>query len=124
MMFNLYDLIKAGHSADDLAKEFTESLNSAEARIQEEEAAKRAEEEARAAEEAERVQEEAMKRHDFEDALYQLWTTIGRYYPELAEEDKREESVAVVTDLMIRMLDNAMKPKARSFNPFSWVFEF
>ena len=113
-MFNLYDLMKAGYSADDLAKEFADSINAAEARIQEEEAARLAEEKARlSAAEAARIAEEAQaaKREDFEDIIYNLYDAIAFWYPDLMEEDeedKREEMVSSITELVIKLLDQSV----------------
>ncbi len=111
-MFNLYDLMKAGYTADDLAKEFTDSINAAEARLQEEEAARLAEEQARlSAAEAARIAEEAQaqKREDFGEIIYHLYDTIAFWYPDIMEEeeDDREEKVSVITELVIKVLDQA-----------------
>ena len=113
-MFNLYDLMKAGYTADELAKEFTDSINEAEARIQEEEAARLAEEQARlSAAEAARIAEEAQaqKKKDFEDTVCYLYDTINFWYPDLMgedEEDKREEMVDSIAELVIKVLDQSV----------------
>jgi hypothetical protein len=112
-MFNVYDLMKAGYSADDLAKEFADSINAAEAQIQEEEAARLAEEQARlSAAEAARIAEQAQaeKRDDLEDAIGNLYDTISFWYPDLVDEDKdAEQMVSAITDMIIRILDQAVE---------------
>lgn len=112
-MFNLYDLMKAGYTADDLAKEFTDSINAAEARLQEEEAARLAEEQARlSAAEAARIAEEAQaeKRQDFEDIIGDLYDAIAFWYPDLVDEDKDvDQMVGSITDLIVRILDQAVE---------------
>ncbi len=110
-MFDVYNLMKAGYSADDLAKEFADSINAAEAQIQEEEAARLAEEQARlSAAEAARIAEQAQaeKRDDFEDVILSLYDAIAFWYPDLVDEDKDvDQMVGAITDLIIRILDQA-----------------
>ena len=114
-MFNVYDLMKAGYSADDLAKEFADSINEAEARIQEEEAARLAEEQARlSAAKAARIAEQAQtqKKEDFEDIIYNLYDAIAYWYPDIMEEeedDDREEKVSAITELVVKILDQAVE---------------
>ena len=110
-MFNLYDLMKAGYTADDLAKEFTDSINAAEARLQEEEAARLAEEQARlSAAEAARIAEEARaeKTEDFEDIIFNIYDAIAFWYPDLLDEESdREALVSTIAELVIKVLDQA-----------------
>jgi hypothetical protein len=112
-MFDVYNLMKAGYSADDLAKEFADSINAAEAQIQEEEAARLAEEQARlSAAEAARIAEkaQAQKRGAFETIIYDLYDTIAFWYPDIMEEeedDDREEKASAIAELVIKILDQA-----------------
>ena len=112
-MFNLYDLMKAGYTADELAKEFADSINAAEARLQEEEAARLAEEQARlSAAEAARITEEARaeKTEDFEDIIFNLYDAIAFWYPDLLdEENDREALVSTIAELVIKVLDQAVE---------------
>jgi hypothetical protein len=105
--------MKAGYSADDLAKEFTDSMNEAEARIQEEEAARLAEEQARlSAAEAARIAEQAQaeKRDDLEAAIRDLYDAISFWYPDLVDEDTdTDQIVGAITDMIIRILDQAVE---------------
>lgn len=111
-MFNIYDLMKSGMSAEEIAAEFTQNLNDAETRIEAEriEEARIAEEAARA--EQERVDARAAKEQEFEAAIGDLLRAIARHYPELGVDVEAitGESVAAMTDLVLMLLDlEAMK---------------
>lgn len=111
-MFNIYDMLKSGMSADEIAAQFTQNLNDAENRIKTEEA-----EEARLAEEAVRAEQEridatAAMEQEFEEAIGNLMRTIARHYPELGvkAEEITDESIAATTSLVLMLLDlKAMK---------------
>ncbi len=115
-MFNIYDMMKSGMSADEIASVFTQNLNDAEAKIKAEEAeAARLAAEAALAEQ-ERINAQAAKRQEFEQAVCDLLCAIACYYPELGigEEDVTSETVAAVTDLILMLLDiEAMKGSKR-----------
>ena len=111
-MFNVYDMMKSGMSAEEIAAEFTQNLNDAETRIEAEriEEARLAEEAARA--EQERIDARAAKHQEFEEAIGDLLCAIARHYPELGldVEDITSESVEGMTDLVLMLLDlEAMK---------------
>ena len=113
-MFNVYDMLKSGMSAEEIAAQFTQNLNDAESKIKAEEA-----EEARLAEEAARAEQEridaaAAKEQEFEEAIGDLLRAIARHYPELGADvmDITSESVAAMTNLVLMLLDlEAMKSR-------------
>ena len=111
-MFNIYELMKSGMSAEEIAAEFTQNLNDAETRIEAEKAEDaRLAEEARLAVEAARA-EQVAKEQEFEEAIGALLCTIARHYPELGAdaEEITDESVAAMTNLVLMLLDlEAMK---------------
>ena len=119
-MFNIYDMLKSGVSAEEIAAQFTQNLNDAETRIKAEEA-----EEARLAEEAARAERErldaaAAKDQEFEEAIGDLLRVIARHYPELGVDvlDITSESVAAMTGLVLMLLDleamKSRKPKVKA----------
>ena len=99
-MFDLYNLLASGHSPDEIAAQFTQALNDAEARLKKEEE----ELKAREAEAAKRKELEANKRADFMAAVESLLTTIGRHYPDLAIEPT-DEVCGPIADLIIMSID-------------------
>lgn len=118
-MFNIYDMLKSGMSAEEVAATFTQNLNDAEAKIKAEEAeAARLAEEAARAEQA-RIDAQAAKRQEFEEAVGDLLCAIARHYPELDVniEDIASESVSAITDLILMLLDlealKGRKPKIK-----------
>lgn len=94
-MFDVYEALKSGMTAEDLADSFAKSLNEAQARLAEEEAAQAAE--AKAAE----------KRADITCAITQLYSTIGTYYPELSLGDQDDEFNDTMAGTIIDTLDQA-----------------
>ena len=119
-MFNVYDMLKSGVSAEEIAAQFTQNLNDAETRIKAEEA-----EEARLAEEAARAEQEridatAAKEQEFEEAIGDLLRAIARHYPELGADvmDIIGESVAAIASLVMMLLDleamKSRKPKIKA----------
>lgn len=106
-MFNIYDMMKDGISADEIAATFAKSLNDAEARIKAEEAeeARLAEEAARA--EAERVAAENAKIVDFTCATREFMHAVAKHYPELGfqEDEITEDSAAAIAALVVMSLD-------------------
>ena len=126
-MFNLYDLLTSGYSADELAQEFAESMNAAEARIKEEEEARIAEEKAREEAEAAAANALSAKQAAFISVIAQFYDAIGQYYPDLAvAEEQREETINTIAQLAVQMLDHQeelkKRPKASSFDLFKWFF--
>lgn len=103
-MFNIYDMMKNGMSADEIAATFAKNLNEAENKIkaEEAEAARLAEEAARA--EQERVDKIAEKRTAFAVVAEDLMRIMAAYYPELME-DVPEGSADAIADLIIMTLD-------------------
>lgn len=99
-MFDLYNLLASGHTSDEVAAQFTQALNEAEARIKKEEEERKARE---AAAEARKALE-ATKRSDFMDATAHLLTTIGKYYPDYAIE-VTDEITGPIADLIIMSIE-------------------
>ena len=96
----LYNLLAAGHSAEDIVALFTSSMNEAEARLKKEEEERKA----REAEAAKRKELEATKRADFMEVVESLLTTIGKHYPDYAIE-VTDEIVGPIADLIIMSID-------------------
>ena len=99
-MFDLYNLLASGHTPDEVAAEFTQALNDAEARLKKEEE----ELKAREAEAAKRKEMEATKRADFMEAVESLLTAIDKHYPDLAIEPT-DEICGPIADLIIMSID-------------------
>ena len=118
-MFDLYNLIAAGYTPEELAKTFATQLNEAETRIREEEEAARAEQERKA--------QEAAKRDDFQSLAHNMLLTISRHYPNvLPEEEITDETVNLIAELFTALLDmEGPKPaKAKtSVDPFAAFFK-
>ena len=133
-MFNIYDLMKSGLSAEEIAAEFTQNLNDAETRIEAErieetrrrEEAKRAEaekaaariEEARRKEEATRAAHNA-KREDFAAIARLFFETIGKHYPNLDVEEIEltDEECLALADMIILAIDLEVMRMSLTFNP-------
>ena len=99
-MFDLYNLLASGHTPDEVAAQFTQALNDAEARLKKEEEELRA----REAEAKARKELEATKRADFMEAVESLLITIGKHYPDLAIEPN-DEVCGPIADLIIMSID-------------------
>ena len=99
-MFDLYNLLASGHTPDEVAAEFTQALNDAEARLKKEEE----ELKAREAEAAKRKEQETAKRADFMTAVESLLTAVGKHYPDLAIEPT-DEVCGPIADLIIMSID-------------------
>lgn len=99
-MFDLYNLLASGHTSDEVAAQFTQALNEAEARIKKEEEERKAREEATKARKA----LEATKRTDFMEAVESLLATIGKHYPDYAIE-VTDEITGPIADLIIMSID-------------------
>lgn len=106
-MFNVYDLMKSGMSAEEIAAEFTQNLNDAETRIEAEriEEARRREEAKRA--DAEKAAARNAKREDFAALASLFFHTIGKHYPNIAGEatELTEEECLALADLIILAID-------------------
>lgn len=108
-MNNLYDELKSGRSAAEIAEAFAAQLNEAEARIRKEE------EEARAAEAAAKAAMEnadkliVKKREAMTDLISDFFDFIATYYPSIASaEDINElddETITAMADLIIMAID-------------------
>lgn len=114
MSNSLYDQLKAGTSAEDIAAAFAKELNDAEERIRlEEEEAKR---QAQAQAEAETLAQR--KRADIMSLLDSAICILSTYYPSfgIKYDDFSDEGLEPLVDLTIALLDlEAMKPAKRSF---------
>lgn len=99
-MFDLYNLLASGHTPDEVAAQFTQALNDAEARLKKEEE----ELKAREAEAKARKVQEATKRADFMDATANLLATIGKHYPDFAIEIT-DDVTGPIADLIIMSID-------------------
>lgn len=118
-MFNIYDLMKSGMSAEDIAAEFTQNLNDAETRIEAERI-----EEARRKEEAKRVDAEKAaarnaKREDFAALARLFFETIGKHYPNIAGEatELTEEECLALADMVILAIDLEAMRMSLVFEP-------
>lgn len=108
-MTDIYELLKSGKSADEIAAEFAVQLNDAQARVKEEQA-----EEARQAEIAKQAKAQA-KRADFADVVHDFFCAIGYHYPELGihEEDITDELCNAMADLAIMAIDLEVAQKVK-----------
>lgn len=109
-MFNIYDELRNGASAESLVAQFTEQLNEAEARIKEEEEAARREAEAQASNDA--------KTADFAHAVEVFCTALQTHYPEFATDEALSDAdYDEVAHMIIGLLDiealrfKILKPK-------------
>ena len=109
-MFNIYDELRNGTSAEELAKAFTEQLNEAEARIKAEEEAARREAEAQASND--------VKVADFAHAVKVFCTALQTHYPdfetnEALSDADYEEVAQMITGLLDieAMRFKVLKPK-------------
>lgn len=99
-MFDLYNLLASGHTPDEVAAQFTQALNDAEKRLEQE----KQELKAREAEAAKRKELEATKRADFMNATTGLLDVIGKHYPDLAIE-VTDNITGPIADLIIMSID-------------------
>ena len=108
-MTDIYELLKSGKSADEIAAEFAVQLNDAQARVKEEQA-----EEARQAEIAKQAKAQA-KRADFADVVHDFFCAIGYHYPELGihEEEITDELCNAMADLAIMAIDMEVSQKIK-----------
>ena len=108
-MTDIYELLKSGKSADEIAAEFAAQLNDAQARVKEEQA-----EEARQAEIAKQAKAQA-KRVDFADVVHDFFCAIGYHYPELGihEEEITDELCNAMADLAIMAIDMEVAQKVK-----------
>lgn len=123
-MFNtedIYSRLLDGESVDDVAKEFTDMLNAAQAKFAEE-AARKAEEEAKIAlEKAERESKKAAKREALKQIIADTIVFIAEYYPTFgitmdAVNELDDETLDALADLLMLTLElESWKPSKRSF---------
>lgn len=99
----LYNLLAAGHSAEDIAALFTTALNEAEDTIRKEEEARRAAEEAKALEAA----KQAARKEDLVQLLRDAEAYCRSYFPSLlgSDQEMSEEGWNAVADLVLSLLD-------------------
>ena len=109
-MFNIYDELRNGASAEALVEQFTKQLNEAEARIKEEEEAARREAEAKASNDA--------KAADFAHAVEVFCTALQTHYPDFATDEALSDAdYNEVAQMIIGLLDiealrfKVVKPK-------------
>lgn len=120
---DLYNELRSGRTAEEIATAFTEALNAAEARIKAEEAAEAARR--RAEEEAARTLAEtakAAKREEMTAMIDEAMHFCATYYPELGlkEGDWTQADAAVLADLLLLLLDiEAAKPVKRKLETWS-----
>lgn len=120
MSNSLYEQLKAGTSAEDIAAAFAEELNKAEEQLRAEQEAEeraRAEEKAKAAAIAAERAREAAKLDEATDLLRALIAFISRYYPSFEfDEELTEDEYRAIAELMLLMLDlEAIKPAKKQF---------
>ena len=97
-MFNIYEALRGGMSADELAKNFTTQLNEAEERIRQEEEAK--------AKEAQVAAENQAKVADFVEAIELFVEAVNKHYPDLGiAESLQETDYTEVAEMLIALLD-------------------
>lgn len=112
MSNSLYEQLKAGASAEDIAAAFAEELNKAEEQLRVE---REAEEKAKAA--AAKQVEDAIKIDEAATLLRRLVAFISHYYPSLgleSDNDLTEDEYRALAELVLLMLDlEAMKPAKR-----------
>ncbi len=120
---DLYNELRSGRTAEEIATAFTEALNAAEARIKAEEAAEAARRHAE--EEAARALAEttkAAKREEMTAMVDEALHFCATYYPELGlkENDWTQADAAVFADLLLLLLDiEAAKPIKRKLEMWS-----
>lgn len=121
MSNSLYEQLKAGASAEDIAAAFAEELNKAEEQLRVE---REAEEKAKAARVAAKQAEEAVKIDEAATLLHEAVIFISHYYPSfgLGEEELTEDEYRALAELLLFMLDlEAMKPAKRQFKVKSYT---
>lgn len=105
---DIYSRLLAGEEADAIAREFTDELNAAQARV--------AEEAARKAEEETRVAAEKAKREAAAEILDDILVFCALYYPSfgLTLDDKvSDEELYALTDLVLLLLDLEAKQPSK-----------
>lgn len=118
---SIYSRLLAGESADDIAKEFTDALNAAQAQFEEEEKARKQREEEAAKAKAAREAKAAAKKSDMVALVRAFLYFIGKHYPSFGftVEDvdaMDDEAIHALADLFINILDmQAMMPSKRTF---------
>lgn len=116
MSNSLYEQLKAGTSAEDIAAAFAEELNKAEEQVR---AEREAEEKAKAAAVAAKEAEDAIKIDEAANLLRRVVAFISHYYPSLGVEDDddlTEDEYRAIAELLLLMLDlEAIKPAKRQF---------
>lgn len=118
-MDNIYSRLLAGESADDIAKEFTDALNTAVEQYEEAERKRIEEETAKA--KAAREAKAAAKKSAMVDLVDRFLYFVGEHYPSLGftVEDvdaMDDEAIYALADLFINILDmQAMMPSKRTF---------
>lgn len=115
MSNSLYEQLKAGTSAEDIAAAFTAELNKAEEQLRVE---REAEEKAKAAATAIKIDEAAT-------LLRKVVAFVSYYYPSLGLEDDdtlTEDDYRALAELLLLMLDlEAIKPAKRQFKMKSYT---
>lgn len=115
-MDNIYSRLLAGETADDIAKEFTDALNTAVEQYEEAERQRIAEEAAKA--KAARESKAAAKKSAMVDLVDRILYFVGEYYPTLGftVEDVDAMDIYAIADLFIGILDmQAAMPSKRTF---------
>lgn len=122
MSNSLYEQLKAGTSAEDIAAAFAAELNKAEEQLR---AEREAEEKAKAERVSAKLAEEAAKIDEATDLLRNLVAFISHYYPSFGLEDANaftEDEYRAIAELILLMLDlEATKPAKRQVKPTTEV---
>ena len=114
----LYEQLKAGTSAEDIAAAFAEELNKAEEQVR---AEREAEEKAKA---AAKEAEDAAKIDEAAALLRELVAFISRHYPSfgLGDEELTEDEYRALAELALLMLDlEVLKPTKSRFKVKSYT---
>lgn len=122
MSNSLYEQLKAGTSAEDIAAAFAAELNKAEEQLR---AEREAEEKAKAERVAAQRAKDAIKIDEATDLLRNLVAFISHYYPSLGLEDAddfTEDEYHAIAELILLMLDlEATKPAKRQVEVKSYI---
>lgn len=115
MDIDIYELIKSGRTADELAEDFTNQLNDAVTRINAEEEAER--QAAKLAAESEETRRTAAE-NDIIESLFLFWNVLNKHYPDKCTEELTYDEAKNLTNIIMSLLD----PPARGADPFEWLF--
>ena len=101
-MFDIYSLLAAGHTPEEIAAAFTNSMNEAEARV-------KAEQEAAAAIALETAKQEAMC-HLIRD----MTAYIAKFYPSFGVQELDDATITSFASMIVDLLDQEANPKRKN----------